>query len=139
MGGSQLSESQLAKLTELIVSAGSLELPVLVRAFAAGKTHEIGVKLIAALEQAPGRQSLSARELDTIWKSYPPSVSAAAASLSRQLTVTDESQAAKLRSPWSAMRWQAAQAMLGRKKMFLPRTGSPPSRTGDSSAIGPDL
>ncbi len=66
LAAAPLDHEQLFTLCDTIATAGGLEVPRLVQAFAAGKNESVGMALVAALKQSPGGKSLAPRR----WLEY---------------------------------------------------------------------
>jgi putative heme-binding domain-containing protein len=69
-----LDRGQLLELTEIIKSAGPLELPRLLPAFDNGSDEALGLELIAALQQSTARSTVRADILRPRLAKYPDSV-----------------------------------------------------------------
>jgi putative membrane-bound dehydrogenase-like protein len=96
LGGSRLDDTQLLELADLLAGSGALELPHLLAAFERSKSSAVGKKLIAALDRAPGLQSLTAEMLRRSLRSYPAEVREAATPLLKRLDVDEAAQQARL-------------------------------------------
>lgn len=96
LGLATLTAEQQARLLEVIARAGPLELPVLVRAFEKALDAGLGTKLVAALEKAPGLESLTAERVRQVFAAYPAEVQAASAALVKRLGVDLAAQRARL-------------------------------------------
>jgi putative membrane-bound dehydrogenase-like protein len=70
----RLDAAQLTSLAASIQTAGPLELPRLMRAYAHSDDERAGLAMIAAVRQAPGRASVRADILRPVISKYPESV-----------------------------------------------------------------
>jgi putative membrane-bound dehydrogenase-like protein len=91
-----LSERQLQQLVEVVRESGPLELPRLLPAFDRGRAEGLGLALVAALEQCPGRSSLRPDILRPRLDRYPPAVRARGEALLASLSADATRQAARL-------------------------------------------
>src|SRR5262249_19781640 len=96
LGNLRLDDAQLETLAGALAAAGAMEVPRLVAAFERSRNPAIGKKLVAALGQSPGRNSMSAAALRRTLKDYPPEVLQAAESLLQRLGADTEKQKARL-------------------------------------------
>jgi len=93
LAAAPLSRDQQLLLADVLPSAGPLELPRLLDAFASGGDAELGEKLIASLTGAPGlRRDL----LESLLENFPPKTSEQAAPLLAQLDQDREQQQERL-------------------------------------------
>src|SRR5262249_55905111 len=71
LGDARLDDGQLEALTTLVGQAGPLEMPHLIAAFERSHSPVIGRKLVAALAQSPGLESLAPDLLKRTLRDYP--------------------------------------------------------------------
>ena len=96
IGSSKLTTKQLNNVTELVARAGPLELASLLDAFEANADADVGRKLVASLNDAPGLANLSAAAFDRVFRSYSDEVRESAAELRKQLRTSNADQAKHL-------------------------------------------
>lgn len=96
LGSSPLSDTQLEFLAQDIAQAAALELPHLVAPFERSKNPQVGHKLLAALDKAPGLASLPPENLRRTIKAYPAEIQQEAVSLLKRLDVDTDAMKAKL-------------------------------------------
>ncbi len=77
----RLDRSQLLALTQLVATAGPLELPRLLPAFDHGKDEALGMALVAALDRSPARSTVRPEILRPRLAHYPDSVRSAGEAL----------------------------------------------------------
>jgi putative heme-binding domain-containing protein len=92
----QLSEPQLRRLVDVVRQSGPLELGRLLPAFDHGTSEDLGLALIGALEQSPGRSSVRPDLLRPRLERYPPSVRARGEALLTSLSADAARQADRL-------------------------------------------
>jgi len=78
-----LSRDQQLRLADALTQAGPLELPRLLDAFGSGGDAELGARLLAALDQAPG--GLRRDHVETLLQNFPDETAAQAAPLLSRL------------------------------------------------------
>jgi len=91
-----LDRNQLQALVELVRQAGPLELPRLLPAFDQSGDEGLGLAMLAALEQAPGRSNVRPNVLRPRLAKYPPSVQAKGEDLLASLQADSVKQAQRL-------------------------------------------
>jgi len=96
IGASQLSASQLTKLTTGLDAAGPLVVPALIKAFTRSSDEAVGQALVAALLKSDATVSLSPDELAGILRRYPDPVREAAKPLFAKLGIDVAAQEARL-------------------------------------------
>jgi putative membrane-bound dehydrogenase-like protein len=96
IGRAKLGADQLKRLAELLASAGPLELPRILNAFARGGDASVGSALVAALERAPGAKGLRPGVLQEVVAHYPAEVRRSAGPLIDRLSATVVQQKARL-------------------------------------------
>ena len=92
----RLDRDQLLALVELLRHAGPLELPRLLPAFDQSGDESLGLAMLAALEQAPGRSNVRPDVLRPRLSKYPPSVQARGEALLASLQADSAKQAQRL-------------------------------------------
>jgi putative heme-binding domain-containing protein len=92
-----LDREQLAGVTQLVRSAGAVELPYLLAPFARSSEPNLGDQLVEALRASPGLVGLSEVALREALGSYPPDVQDGALPLYDRLAGTTEQQSARLK------------------------------------------
>lgn len=80
-----LSFAQLRELTAFLPAASPLALPILLQAFAKTEDETVGAGLVAALNQSPAAENLSADALSAVLRRYPGSVQKDAGTLLARL------------------------------------------------------
>jgi putative membrane-bound dehydrogenase-like protein len=96
LGKANLTNPQLATLTESLKKVGPLELDRLVDAFARCSNDEIGQNLVKALREAPARTSLRAESLKPRLAKFGPAVASQAQELYASLEQNFAQQKAQL-------------------------------------------
>jgi putative heme-binding domain-containing protein len=96
LGRAPLDEAQVDSLLGAVAEAGALSLPRLLPAYERPHEPKIGMKLIAALEHAPGLPSVSAETLRRILGFYPAAVQQRAEPLLKRVTVDDQTRFSRL-------------------------------------------
>lgn len=92
----RLSGEQLLSLTDTLTQAGPLELARLLPAFAEGGSEEVGLRMVAALEQARALPSLRSDLLLSLLSRYPESVQSRGQALLASLDLDPAAQKAHL-------------------------------------------
>ncbi|MBK5296849.1 MAG: HEAT repeat domain-containing protein [Vicinamibacteria bacterium] len=92
----RLDRDQLQALVELVRHSGPLELPRILPAFDQGSDEALGLAMLAALEQAPGRSNVRPDVLRPRLAKYPPSVQASGEALLALLQADSVKQAQRL-------------------------------------------
>lgn len=93
---SPLDGPQLRSLTSALATAGPLELPRLVRAYANGNDESTGLALIAAVKQSKVRSSVRADVLRPVLSKYPESVRKEGEALLESVSVDTANQIRRL-------------------------------------------
>lgn len=96
LGRAPLNGAQRAELLAQLRDMGPLELPLLLPAFEADGSRELGVELVRALEKSPGLAALSPGRLQALFEHYPGDVQSAAAGLIERLAAEQAEGAARL-------------------------------------------
>ncbi len=91
-----LDREQLQALVELVRQGGPLELPRLLPAFDQSGDETLGLAMLAALEQAPGRSNVRPDVLRPRLAKYPPAVQAQGEALLATLQADSVEQAQRL-------------------------------------------
>lgn len=99
----RLNREQLRALTSILKTAGPLETPRLLAAFAHESDEAIGLELISALESSSGRSNLRADVLEPRLAKYPPSVQERAEALLRSLSADAAQQTRQLEALLGAL------------------------------------
>jgi putative membrane-bound dehydrogenase-like protein len=139
LGAARLEAEQLAALIPLVAWAGPLELPALLKAFETDPKAELGLRLIAALEQTPGRAVLAAGQLAKLTASYPADVRAAAERLQRRLAEEKAVQTRRFEGAWELL--DGGDPARGRQ-LFFGQTAACAAchrARGQGEDLGPDL
>ncbi len=133
LGAAALNDAQLLKLAEDVARAGGLELPRLLAAFERSSAH--AEKLLAALGQAPGVESLSADAL----RRTPAGRLPAAAPLLKRLEGDVEAQRARLSELAGVL--EGGDAAKGREVFQGRKAGCTACHAvaGQGGRVGPDL
>ncbi len=92
----RLDRDQLKALVDVVRQAGPLELPRLLPAFDQGGDEALGLAMLAALEQAPGRSNVRPDVLRPRLAKYPPAVQARGEALLASLQADSVKQAQRL-------------------------------------------
>lgn len=154
LGDSSLGSAQLELLLPVIAQAGPLELPPLLGAFAPREraplaasnssdsslhTRQLGLQLIAALEQSPGIDNLQPSRLEQTFSAYPVEVQEAARPLLKRLTVDVEQQQARLAELADYL--HGGDAQRGAEVFRQKKTGCNACHrvNGEGPHLGPDL
>jgi putative membrane-bound dehydrogenase-like protein len=139
LGSVPLDDKQLEALTGELASAGALEMPHVLAAYERSRNPEVGKKLLAALDQAPGAQALSPDALRRTLRAYPPAVRQAAAPLLKRLAVDTEKQKARLAELAPVL--SGGDAGRGRELFFGKKATCAACHTigGEGGRVGPDL
>jgi len=93
---STLDRAQLLSLASSLETAGPLELPRLLRAYASGTDEAVGVAMIGALKQSKVKSSIGGEVLRPLLSKYPESVRKEADALLESLTVDTANQIRRL-------------------------------------------
>ncbi len=93
---STLDSAQLTSLTSSLQSAGPLELPRLIRAYAASTDEVAGLAMVNALKQSTGKSSVRGEVLRPVLAKYPESVRKEGDTLLESLTVDTANQIRRL-------------------------------------------
>ncbi|HEU4937194.1 MAG TPA: PVC-type heme-binding CxxCH protein [Vicinamibacterales bacterium] len=93
---STLDRAQLLSLASALETAGPLELPRLLRAYASGNDEAVGVAMIGALKQSKVKSSVGGEVLRPLLSKYPESVRKEADALLESLTVDTANQIRRL-------------------------------------------
>lgn len=96
LGSVRLGSKQLSQLTGVVAGAGPLEMPSLIRAFESESDAEMGMKIIKALDQAPGVATLSTDYLKSFLAHYPRQVHVAAEPLIDRLESDSREQESRM-------------------------------------------
>jgi len=96
LGNANLSDDQLAALTDSLRSAGPLEINELLPAYAKSHDEELGLKLVAALKDAKSIRSLRVDLLKPRLDQFGPEVASESQSIWLKLTPNAAAQKAKL-------------------------------------------
>ena len=91
-----LDSAQLTSLTSVLQSAGPLELPRLIRAYAASTDEAAGLAMISALKQSNVKSSVRGDVLRPVLAKYPESVRKEGDALLESLTVDTANQIRRL-------------------------------------------
>jgi putative heme-binding domain-containing protein len=134
-----LRQDQLEKLTRLVAAAGPLEMPKILAAYERSANPVIGMKLLAALANAPGLESLTAEALQRTLKAYPEEIKRAAFPLLNRLEPDADKQKARLAELEPAL--HGGDAGRGRDVFFGKKAVCFTCHTVRSSGghVGPDL
>ncbi len=92
----RLTSVQTRTLAPLAAHLGPIELPTFIKAFERTRDLETGMKLVAALEHAPGLGNLNLAELKRIITRFPPEVAATAEGFVDELSQRNENQTARM-------------------------------------------
>ena len=134
-----LSEPQLKELTQLLDRAGTLAVPLLLKAFTKSDTEAVGLQLVKTLESSSAAGSLAPEELAGILRKYPPSVQTAAEQLLKSLGVDLAAQRAHLEALLPQVvdgnADQGKEIFFGKKAAC----GSCHRIAADGGRVGPDL
>ena len=139
LGNARLGEEQLRQLLPAVAGAGALELPHLLAAYERGRGEELGMKLLAALDRAPGLANLSPDALQRTLAPYPEAVRRAAGPLVKRLAADAEQQRAKLAKLEPLLKGGNAQR--GRAVFFGAKAACATCHTvkSEGGRVGPDL
>jgi putative membrane-bound dehydrogenase-like protein len=135
----RLNDEQLAGLARSVAAAGAVELPYLLAAFERSRSAAVGKKLITALEQAPGFESLAQNALHRTLKDYPGAVREAAEPLFKRLNMGADRQKARLTELQPVL--SGGNPAQGRTLFFGPKASCAACHTvaGVGGKIGPEL
>jgi putative heme-binding domain-containing protein len=97
LGNAKLTPAQLERMTQIVSTAGPLELPSILKAYEDAASPAAGEKLFAALQKSPGTKVLAAVRLQRLVERYPKSEQAAAADLLKKISADTQSQAARMK------------------------------------------
>ncbi|MEO2045288.1 MAG: hypothetical protein ABGX16_01795 [Pirellulales bacterium] len=89
IGNLKLSSEQIDRVIDLVIGAGPLELPLLLKPLTGAwrdSSGQAGRRLISAIEESSGFPSLSEEQLTMLFENAPPQARSAAEPLFRQLT-----------------------------------------------------
>jgi putative heme-binding domain-containing protein len=140
LAAAPLDDEQLLTLCDAIATAGVLEVPRLVQAFAAGNSDRVGLALVAALNQSPGLKSLAPETLAGVLSGYSDAVRDGAEPLFEQLRVDLEQQQARLVELEGAL--AGGDVQRGRELFFANQKAicaTCHTVQGKGGKIGPDL
>jgi putative heme-binding domain-containing protein len=139
VGRSPLDEAQLGQLVGVLKSAGPLEMPRLIGVYERSRNASLGRKLLAAIEPAPGFQSLSAESLRKVLQGYPDEVRAQAEPVVKKLEVDTAQMKEKLDAMASLL--SKGDIRAGREIFFGKKAGCTACHTvaGQGGKVGPDL
>jgi putative heme-binding domain-containing protein len=139
LGGLRLDDAQLLALTGPVARAGALELPHLLAAYEQSKSGRVGIRLIAALEKAPGRDGLTTTALRRTLQHYPGAVHKAAGPLLKRLEVDTVKQKARLEELKPVL--SGGNARLGREVFFGKKAACSTCHRiqAEGGQVGPDL
>jgi putative membrane-bound dehydrogenase-like protein len=139
IGTSPLDDGQLDRLAGVVANGGPLELPRLIGVFERSRGAGLGKKLLAALEAAPGFQSISADTLRKVVKGYPDEVRALAEPVAKKLEVDTAQMKEKLDSMAAVL--EKGDARAGREIFLGRKAGCTACHTvaGLGGKVGPDL
>ncbi|MBP89846.1 MAG: dehydrogenase [Planctomycetaceae bacterium] len=139
IGSSKLTKKQLTSATQLVASAGPLELVSLLGAFEANTDADVGRELVAALEKAPGLTNLSPGVFDRVFRSYTDEVQESAASLRKKLSTSNAEQTERLAVMQSKM--DGGDPLRGHAVFLSQRTSCVTCHQvqGKGGRVGPDL
>ncbi|MEX0937505.1 MAG: PVC-type heme-binding CxxCH protein [Pirellulales bacterium] len=139
LGRATLSDEQLLSLCDAVAHAGPLELPALLSAFEPPRGAQIGLKLVAALQTAPGLVNVPAARLARLIESYPADVASAAEPLWDRVETDVSAMSAKLAKLSGST--PGGDARRGREVFFGRRAAcSACHRVGDEGGnVGPNL
>jgi len=139
VGKSPLDDAQLGQLLQLLKSAGPLEMPRLVGAYERSRNAGLGKKLLAAIEAAPGFQSLSADGLRKVLQAYPEELRREAEPIVKKLEVDTAQMKEKLDSMSGVL--SKGDARAGREIFYGKKAGCTACHTvaGQGGKVGPDL
>jgi putative heme-binding domain-containing protein len=134
-----LDDAQLTALTRVIATAGGLELPHLLAAYAHNRNPAVGKELVAALERAPGASGMTPDVLRRTIESYPDEVGTAAGPLLKRLAVGTEQQSARLAELQPVL--AGGDRGRGREVFYGKKATCSACHTvrGEGGHIGPDL
>jgi putative membrane-bound dehydrogenase-like protein len=140
LGHASLVDAELNTLSSrLLTKAGPLELPRLLGAFEAGKSADVGRRLVAALGKAQALASLAGDMVRRALASYPDEVRAAAQPILKKLEVDVEAQRAKLAELEPVL--ASGDARRGRDLFYGRKASCSTCHTvaGQGGRVGPDL
>jgi putative heme-binding domain-containing protein len=143
-----LTPDQLQQLLPVVRRSGPLEISALLRAYALAakksklpenEAQRIGMALIAALGEAPGRESLAPNRLHAVFADFPPEVAAAVRQNFPESQAANEEQLEKIR----LIEAEADEGNLdaGKLLFFSNRLACAGCHriSGKGGAVGPDL
>ena len=135
----KLDDPQLERLTGAVGSAEAVELPYLLAAFEHSRSPGVGKRLVAALEKAPGAETLSPDAPRQILKEFPTDVQETAAPLLERLRLGAALQKARLDELEPAL--AGGNKALGRTIFFGAKAACASCHAVGSAggSIGPDL
>jgi len=135
----QLTPAQRLKLADCVRTAGPLELPELLAAFALPQFSSAASPVVAALVMNPAADGLPQELLDRLWKVFPSDAQSAAAPLLARRARTAEAREARL----VELEPQLAQGNSGRGQgvFYGAKAACSTCHTvaGQGGAVGPDL
>jgi putative membrane-bound dehydrogenase-like protein len=139
LGDSRLDENQLLALARQVRAAGALEMPHLLAAYERSQSATVGKKLVAALEKAPGVQSVTAEVLRRTLKAYPVEVQKTARPVLKRLEVDTARQKARLDELKGVL--YGGDARRGRDLFFGKKAACTACHTiqAEGGRVGPDL
>jgi putative membrane-bound dehydrogenase-like protein len=139
VGKSPLDEPQLTQLAAMVATVGPLEMPRLIGVFERSRNALLGKKLLAAVEAAPGFQSLSAETVRRVFKGYPDELRPQAEAVAKKLEVDTAQMKEKLDSMASVL--EKGDARAGREIFIGKKAGCTACHTvaGQGGKVGPDL
>ena len=139
LGRSSLDEDQLEALARLAASAGPMELPKLLPAFANRPSDRAGKELLASLDRAPGFTSLRPQDLAAAVAKDSSELRASAEPLLKRLAPDAERQKAHLAELAPVL--SGGDANRGRELFFGPKAACATCHTvaGRGGQVGPDL
>jgi putative heme-binding domain-containing protein len=139
LGRAKLDDAQRDELTRALPAAGPLELPRLLTAFDRPGNADLGIRLVAALDQSAGLKSLRADELNHVLEQYPPAVREAARPLLQRLAADSEKQKAHLAELEPLL--ATGDPSRGRELFFGNKAACSTCHTvqGRGGRVGPDL
>jgi putative heme-binding domain-containing protein len=136
-----LGNRKLHELSRALPDTGPLALPILLRAYQQTDDETTGLGLVAALNQSPAVENLSADELAGILRKFPESVQKGAAGLFKRLGGSSlEEQKAKL-TGLTKLLDPPGDAKRGREVFFSRKAGCANCHTiaNEGGRVGPDL
>lgn len=139
LGRAPLQDRELTKLAGAIRTGGALEVPRLIRAFGRSRNSNVGQRLVKALKNSPGLESVSPEVLREALRRYRKDVHEAAKPLFTRLALDTEKQKAKLAELKPAA--SGGDAARGRRVFFGKKAGCTACHMvqGQGGRVGPDL